>query len=68
MAKSKKNSNDVYSVVAGKENANVSGVILSNATQEQLKHFYRIGHPYIIKNENAKEVDDEPIIKIPTIE
>ena len=68
MAKSKKNSSDVYSIVSGKENASVNGVILSKATQEQLKHFYRIGHPYIIKNENAKEVDDEPIIKITTIE
>lgn len=43
-----------YKVKAGKEKANVNGIILEDATQEQLKYFFQIGHPYILTNNEQK--------------
>ena len=48
-----------YKVLKGKEQANVNSVILSNATQAQLKHFFHIGHPYILLDNEQETTTDK---------
>jgi hypothetical protein len=44
----------MYKVIKGKEGSNVNGIILGDATQEELEYFYMLGLPFVLKEEVKK--------------
>ena len=54
---------EIYKVKEGKGKYNVNNIILEKATNEQLRHFYLLGHPYIEMEKKAtkkpKKTDDK---------
>jgi hypothetical protein len=47
---------NIYKVSKGKGKFNINNIILENATQEELKHFYLLGVPYVeVEKEKPKK-------------
>jgi hypothetical protein len=49
----------MYKIIKGKEGANVNNIVLHQATEEELKYLFDLGHPFIKKVAKKPKSKDE---------